>query len=102
MTKAGYRLTRWADDSSLFARTQQEAEAALAMARTFLHEKLGVSLHPEKTRIVHIKNGFEFRATRSSEAKGSSCPAYERTSRTKLLVCAGPDQARSACLLRVR
>ena len=25
-----------------------------------LQEKLGVSLHPEKTRIVHVADGFEF------------------------------------------
>ena len=32
MTKAGYRLTRWADDFVVVCRTRQEAEAALAMA----------------------------------------------------------------------
>ena len=60
MTAAGYRLTRWADDFVVVCHTRHEAEAALATARAFLHERLGVSLHPEKTRIVHITNGFEF------------------------------------------
>jgi RNA-directed DNA polymerase len=36
------------------------AERALVMARAFLREKLGVELHPEKTRIVHVTDGFEF------------------------------------------
>ena len=50
MIEAGYRLTRWADDFVVVCRTRQEAEAALVMAEKFLREKLGVSLHPEKTR----------------------------------------------------
>ena len=54
MTEAGYRLTRFADDFVVVCSTRQEAEAALATARAFLDEKLGVSLHPEKTRIVHV------------------------------------------------
>jgi RNA-directed DNA polymerase len=60
MTKAGYRLTRFADDFVVVCGTRREAEAALAYARAFLHEKLNVSLHPEKTRIVHVARGFEF------------------------------------------
>lgn len=55
MIEAGYRLTRWADDFVVVCRTRQEAEAALVMAEKFLREKLGVSLHPEKTRIVHVE-----------------------------------------------
>jgi hypothetical protein len=70
MTKAGYRLTRWADDFVIVCRTRQEAEAALATARAFLHERLGVSLHPEKTRIVHITNGFEFLGYKIRKGKG--------------------------------
>jgi retron-type reverse transcriptase len=60
MTEAGYRLTRFADDFVVICNTRQEAEAALALAKTFLQEKPGVSLHPEKTRIVHVRDGFEF------------------------------------------
>jgi RNA-directed DNA polymerase len=71
MTKAGYRLTRWADDFVIVCRTRQEAEAALATARAFLHERLGVSLHPEKTRIVHITNGFEFLGYKIRKGKGA-------------------------------
>jgi RNA-directed DNA polymerase len=40
-------------------RSQADAKAALAAARHVL-EELGVELHSEKTRIVHISNGFEF------------------------------------------
>jgi RNA-directed DNA polymerase len=86
MTKAGYRLTRWADDFVVVCRTRQEAEAALATARAFLHEKLGVSLHPEKTRIVHVTNGFEFLGYKIGKGKGLKLPAHKRTARTNPLV----------------
>jgi len=35
--------------------TRREAEAALAFSKTFLQEKLGVSLHPEKTRKRRVR-----------------------------------------------
>src|SRR5215475_6860378 len=85
MTKAGYRLTRWADDFVVVCRTRQEAEAARATARAFLHEKLGVSLHPEKTRIVHVTNGFEFLGYKIGKGKGLKLPAHKRTARTNPL-----------------
>jgi RNA-directed DNA polymerase len=77
MTEAGYRLTRFADDFVVICNTRQEAEAALALAKTFLQEKLGVSLHPEKTRIVHVRDGFEFLGysvlQRRKERRGRRC-----------------------------
>ena len=85
MTEAGYRLTRWADDFVVVCRTRQEAEGAMATARAFLHEKLGVSLHPEKTRIVHITNGFEFLGYKIRKGKGLKLPAHKRTARTNPL-----------------
>ena len=36
-----------------------EARAAIAAALRILKE-LGVELHPQKTRIVHVQHGFEF------------------------------------------
>ena len=39
--------------------TQAEAKAALNTAKKIL-EKLGVTLQAEKTRIVHVRQGFEF------------------------------------------
>jgi RNA-directed DNA polymerase len=85
MTTAGYRLTRWADDFVVVCRTRQEAEAALATARAFLDEKLAVSLHPEKTRIVHVTNGFEFLGYKIGKGKGLKLPAHKRTARTNPL-----------------
>ena len=36
-----------------------EARSAVDAARRIL-KQLGVELHPQKTRIVHIQHGFEF------------------------------------------
>jgi hypothetical protein len=41
-------------------RSRSEAERALASARAVLEGRLGLRLHPDKTRIVHITQGFEF------------------------------------------
>jgi RNA-directed DNA polymerase len=55
----GYQLTRYADDWVVTCRSMAEAKAALAAAERVL-EKLGVELHSQKTRAVHIRGGFEF------------------------------------------
>jgi RNA-directed DNA polymerase len=60
MERAGFQLTRYADDWLLVCRTREEAERALASARAVLEGKLGLRVHPEKTRIVHVSQGFEF------------------------------------------
>ena len=59
MRKRGYRLTRYADDWVVACKSRAEATSALTTARRIL-EKLGVTLNVEKTRIVHVRHGFEF------------------------------------------
>lgn len=59
MGRKGYRLTRYADDWVVTCKTRSEAKSALSTARRIL-KKLGVTLHAEKSRIVHIRHGFEF------------------------------------------
>jgi len=59
MRRRGYRVTRWADDWVVTCKTRSEANAAVITAKKVLGE-LGVELHPEKTRIVHVRAGFEF------------------------------------------
>src|SRR6202163_160494 len=59
MRRKGYRLTRYADDWVVTCRSAQEARAALDAAARILKE-LGVELNPQKTRIVHVRHGFEF------------------------------------------
>ena len=55
----GYQLTRYADDWVITCTSATEARAALAAASRVLKE-LGVNINPQKTRIVHVRHGFEF------------------------------------------
>src|ERR1700757_1467959 len=59
MRRKGYQLTRFADDWVVTCQSEAEARAAIAAATKIL-SALGVQLHPQKTRIVHVRFGFEF------------------------------------------
>ncbi len=59
MRRKGYQLTRFADDWVVTCASAAEARAAIAAALRILSE-LGVQLHPQKTRVVHVQRGFEF------------------------------------------
>jgi RNA-directed DNA polymerase len=60
LTRAGWGLVRYADDFVIFARSAAEATEALALAREVLEGQLGLTLHPDKTRVVAVTEGFEF------------------------------------------
>lgn len=68
MRLKGYRLTRYADDWVVTCRSRAEAQAALATAVRIL-KQLGVTLHNEKTRIVHVQYGFEFLGFKVKQGK---------------------------------
>src|SRR5215831_10061802 len=59
MRLRGYQLTRYADDWVITCKSVAEARAAVDAARRIL-KQLGVELYPQKTRIVHVRYGFEF------------------------------------------
>ena len=59
MRRRGYQLTRYADDWAVACRSRREADAALRCAEKIL-ATLGVRLNPQKTRIVHVRQGFTF------------------------------------------
>jgi hypothetical protein len=59
MRLRGYQLTRFADDRVVTCKSAAEARAAVDAASRIL-KQLGVELHPQKTRIVHVRDGFEF------------------------------------------
>jgi len=61
MRHRGYQLTRYADDWVITCTSAAEAHAALEAARQIL-STLGVQLNAQKTRIVHVRHGFEFPA----------------------------------------
>jgi len=59
MRQRGYQLTRYPDDWVVTCKSAAEARSAVDAARRIL-KQLGVELHPQKTRIVHVRYGFEF------------------------------------------
>ena len=85
MTREGFCLTRWADDFVIVCRTRKEAQRALATAEQFLHEELGVMLHPQKTRIVHVSQGFEFLGYKVKQGTGHRLAASKRRGRSNPL-----------------
>ena len=60
MAVSGYEMVRYADDFVILCRTAEAAQAALALVREWTSEN-GLTLHPEKTRIVQVDRGsFDF------------------------------------------
>jgi hypothetical protein len=59
MRLRGFQLTRYADDWVITCKSAAEARSAVDAAHRIL-KQLGVELHPQKTRIVHVQHGFEF------------------------------------------
>jgi RNA-directed DNA polymerase len=55
--KAGY--IRYADDLVVTAKSKEQIEAIIPLVENFLAER-GLKLNMEKTRIVHVKDGFNF------------------------------------------
>ena len=82
MTQAGFQLTRWADDFVIVCKSRREAEQALALANRFLQDELGVALHAHKTRIVHVRHGFEFLGYKVKRGTGYRLSAHKRRSRS--------------------
>lgn len=74
MRQRGYQLTRYADDWVITCKSTAEARAAVAAARRIL-SALGVQLHPQKTRIVHVQNGFEFLGYKIKRGKQLRLPS---------------------------
>jgi len=83
MRRKGYRLTRFADDWVVTCRTRAEAQSALTFATKVL-EKLGVVLNEDKTRIVHVRHGFEFLGYKIKRgSRPLRLPAHKIKSRTR-------------------
>ncbi len=59
MRSRGYQLTRYADDWVITCESAAQARAALEQASRVLR-RLGVQINPQKTRVVHVRHGFEF------------------------------------------
>lgn len=67
MTERGHRLTRYADDFVICCKTQKGAERVLKSVIRLLEREMGLTVHPEKTKIVNSKRelfvflGHEFK-----------------------------------------
>lgn len=61
MAAEGFQLVRYADDFVVMCRSREEAQRALARVQTWVGEN-GLTLHPEKTRLVDLDEpgGFDF------------------------------------------
>jgi RNA-directed DNA polymerase len=62
MEAAGYEMIRYADDFVILCRSREEAEAALTRVQALTAER-GLTLHPEKTKVVDMAvtgQGFDF------------------------------------------
>jgi RNA-directed DNA polymerase len=68
MVAEGYEVVRYADDLVVLCRTRAEAQAALARVKSILEGELDLTVHPEKTRVVHVSQGFEFLGYRIKKA----------------------------------
>ena len=61
LAASGVQMVRYADDFVLLCRSEEAAQAALARVQTWVQDN-GLTLHPEKTRIVDATQpgGFDF------------------------------------------
>jgi RNA-directed DNA polymerase len=59
LAKSPYAVVVYADDLVVFGKTQEACEIAKQKINTWL-AKRGLALSQEKTRIVHLEEGFDF------------------------------------------
>jgi RNA-directed DNA polymerase len=60
LDKAGYKFVRYADDFVILCKTKKQAMTALAFAKDILEKEMGLELSAEKTKVVQVKEGFDF------------------------------------------
>jgi RNA-directed DNA polymerase len=80
MAEAGIRMVRYADDIVVLARSAEEAAAALERVRGWMAEA-GLTLHPEKTRMVdmdQIGSHFDFLGFRFWRGKSGKLRRFIR------------------------
>lgn len=70
---SGRAMVRYADDFVVFCETKEDAEQAREVLREWLAVR-GLAFSPEKTRIVHLTEGFDFLSftVRQYEARGNA------------------------------
>ncbi len=56
----GIRFVRYADDFVVLCKSRKQAEKALELIRQIIEDELELTLHPQKTRIVPLRERFDF------------------------------------------
>lgn len=74
-------VVRYADDFVVFCETKEDAEKVIVILTEWLKQR-GLMLSPEKTRIVHLSEGFDFLGF---NVRQYECPKTTRTG-WKLLI----------------
>ena len=59
LNRSRYAVVRYADDFVVLAQSRADAEAAKVIVQDWLYKR-GLMLSAEKTRIVHLRQGFDF------------------------------------------
>ncbi|MEF3309408.1 group II intron reverse transcriptase/maturase [Paenibacillus sp. GYB004] len=83
MTKRGHRLTRYADDFVICCKTQKGAERVLRSVVRLLEQVMGLTVHPEKTKIVNSKResfvflGHEFKPGKKMVPSGKALTKFK-------------------------
>lgn len=70
MREKGYEATRYADDFIVQCRSRGEAERALKETSRIIEKELGLTLHPTKTRLVHVYGGMEYLGYKIGKGRG--------------------------------
>jgi RNA-directed DNA polymerase len=86
--KGSRAVVRYADDAVVFCRGREDAERAREALRRWLTQR-GLALSEEKTRIVHITEGFDFLGFTVRQY-----PARSTRSGYKLLITPSPKSVR--------
>ncbi len=60
LEKQGYKFVRYADDFVILCKSKIQAQEALDFAKRILEEEMKLELSNEKTKICHLKEGFDF------------------------------------------
>lgn len=60
LERQGYKFVRYADDFVILCKSKKQAQEALDFAKGILEGQMKLELSPEKTKICHLKDGFDF------------------------------------------
>ena len=60
MVERGHKIVRYADDFVILCKSPRAAERVMESIKEYLEGELGLTLHPEKSKVVHLTEGFDF------------------------------------------